>query len=58
MKFALSDKGMSDVKEADYVVLPKDALALVQKRVDDQTLGSVFTSAGPGTSITQVLSKK
>jgi phosphate transport system substrate-binding protein len=58
LKFALSDDGKNDVKEANYVVLPKDALDLIQKRVTDQTTGSVFTSVGPGVSVSQALSKK
>ena len=57
VKFALSEDGMGDVKEAKYVVLPKEVLDLVKKRVEDQTTGTSFAGVTPGTPLKDILSK-
>ena len=53
--FALGDKGAADVKEAKYVVLPKDVMDIVTKRVAAQTTGSIFDKAKPGQPTADVL---
>ncbi len=54
--YALGDKGADAVKEASYVVLPKDVLDMVVKRVQAGTPGSIFDKAKPGTPTAQILS--
>ncbi len=53
--YALSTHGSDAVKEANYVVLPKDVLDIVTKRATAGTAGSLFDKAKPGTPTAQVL---
>jgi phosphate transport system substrate-binding protein len=55
VEFVLGPTGANDIKEAKYVVLPKDVLDLVNKRVAAGTAGSIFDKAKPGTPTSQIL---
>jgi phosphate transport system substrate-binding protein len=55
--FTLSKDGVSDVKEANYVGLPDDAIAKILQRTDAGTTGSIFSDVKPGTPMSEVLSK-
>jgi phosphate transport system substrate-binding protein len=58
VEFALSEGGIADVKESQFVPLPTDALDAVKKRVAAATTGSAFMDAKPGMTITEILSKE
>jgi phosphate transport system substrate-binding protein len=58
VEFALSDQGIADVKESQFVPLPTDALDAVKKRVEAGRTGSAFMDAKPGMTITEILAKE
>jgi phosphate transport system substrate-binding protein len=54
LQFALSAKGITDIREARYVALPEATLAIVRDRLAKATTGTVFNRQPPFLTVEEI----